>query len=276
MISSIDNSISPFHQAILLLDIDGTMIITGKPLAPDLASLLMPLQNAKRLCITTARHPQGVQFVLAPLLGFVPTISLNGGAIHLSSWSTFDHAIYFSDQSIANLIEEISSHDLTISCYGTDFWAVSKMSSFVQEEAYVTGMTPMMLSSSHLLRCIKVTLMADHGLLVEIKSHIALNISSIDANFSHASFLELSPAYSSKASMLKYLLSAFPLDSNSPYIFFVGDSQNDLEWAQLANEAWTFPSSPNELKQICRGVLPFNDGPGLRQFLVNISLCKEI
>ena len=109
---------------LLILDLDGTIIETGKPLDSQLAYQLKKFLKKSHILITTARHPKGVSFVLEEKIGFIPTISLNGAAIHLTSWLKFDRVVYFNEEIINGIIKALSCYEVTLSFYGKSFWDI--------------------------------------------------------------------------------------------------------------------------------------------------------
>jgi len=57
----------------------------------------------------------------------------------------------------------------------------------------------------------------------------------------------------------------------TPYIVFVGDSENDIDCAKFANESWTFPSSSRKLKEVCTGILDYDNGLGVKNLLRDLG-----
>ncbi|MHA2245622.1 MAG: HAD-IIB family hydrolase [Candidatus Hodarchaeales archaeon] len=258
---------------ILALDMDGTLIKTGERLNNDLMILLKKYINENRVLIATARHPLGVKFVLKDYFEFVPTISLNGAALHLTSWVKFDRIIKFPRETIDKINEEVSSFNIIATYYGTDFWTVSDFSVAVEREAKVTGITPVPWKNEFADRCIKILLIDEKSKIKKFREHISRKLSNlIQISTSHDTYLEISPPFVKKCLFLPdFLNEFFNQDSQHLKVIFIGDSENDIHCAEVANESWTFSSSPKRLKDISSGILDHANGEGVKKFLQQLK-----
>ncbi|MFX0182104.1 MAG: HAD-IIB family hydrolase [Candidatus Hodarchaeota archaeon] len=262
---------------ILVLDMDGTLIKTGKKLDNDLAILLKEYVNEFRVLIATARHPLGVKFVLKDYFEFVPTISLNGAALHLTSWSIFDKIVYFPRKTVVKIKKELSSFNVISTYYGTDFWAVSDFSRGVEREAKVTGITPVPWKNGFMDGCIKILLIDDKSKIKKVREHITRKLPNlIQVSTSHDTYLEISPPLVKKCMFLpNFLKEFFPQEIQALKVIFIGDSENDIHCAEVANESWTFSSSPKRLKDLSSGILNNPNGKGVKEFLKRLNKWKD-
>lgn len=261
------------RRIILLLDLDGTIIEAGEPLDNELVGFLQKYLDESRILITTARHPLGVKFVLEDSLGFIPTISLNGAALHLTSWSKFDRVVYFPRETVEKINAELSGSEITITYYGKDFWAVSNMSHYVKRESIVTGMSPSLWKDIYAQQCIKILIMCESSMIDLVRARINKRLlNHVQLTTSHKTYLEISPPSVGKSKFVPNFLENFFHNSKKPaYMLFVGDSENDISCAKFADESWAFPSSPMKLKEVCTGILPHNNGLGLKELLRNLN-----
>jgi HAD superfamily hydrolase (TIGR01484 family) len=258
---------------LLVADLDGTIIRSGEPIDEELASILKKYREESRLLIATGRHPLAVKFVLQTALGFVPTISLNGGGLNLYSWSRFDRVIYFPSDTVKAVSRELSGFDVTISYYGEEFWAVSKLSPYVERESIVTGMIPSTWRDQYLSRCVKILVMCEPSMIKIIRAHIKRQLSDlIQISESLKAYLEISPPSVNKVTLIFHFLKKIIAEKKlTPYIVFVGDSENDIDCAKFANESWTFPSSSRKLKEVCTGILDYDNGLGVKNLLRDLG-----
>ncbi|MFX0016264.1 MAG: HAD-IIB family hydrolase [Promethearchaeota archaeon] len=258
---------------VLVMDMDGTLIKTGEQLNDELAILLKPYIDEFRLIIATARHPLGVKFVLQEFFNFVPTISLNGAALHLTSWTKFDKVIFFPSKVVSEIKEELSSFNVVTTYYGTDFWAVSDYSPGVDREARVTGMTPVLWEEKFLDGCIKILVIDERNKIKKVQEYVSRNLSNhVQVNTSHETYLEISPYSVKKCLFLPDLLKElFYRNYRTIKVIFIGDSENDIHCAEVANEAWTFSTSPKRLKDLSSGILDHANGKGVKKFLIRLN-----
>ena len=261
---------------ILVLDLDGTLIKTGEKLNSDLANLLHEYIDQFRVLIATARHPSGVKFVLKDHFKFVPTISLNGAALHLESWSKYDKAIFFPHKTVKMINKELSTFNIVTTYYGTDFWAVSDFSEGVEREANVTGITPVPWENKYTDSCIKILLIDEKIKIKRVRKHISIKFSNlIQVSTSHETYLEISPPFVKKCLFLSDFLAYFHQNSQHPHVVFIGDSENDIHCAEVSDESWTFSSSPKRLKDLSSGILNYPNGKGVKEFLLRKRTYKD-
>lgn len=249
---------------------DGTLIKTGERPNNDLMILLEEYIKEFRVLIATARHPLGVEFVLKDYFKFVPTISLNGAALHLTTWAKFDRVIHFPCETVNKINEELPSFNIIATYYGTNFWAVSDFSAGVEREAKVTSITPVPWKNEFLDRCIKILLIDEKFKIKRFREHINRKLSNlIQISTSHDTYLEISPPFVKKCLFLPdFLNEFFYQEFQHLKVIFIGDSENDIHCAEVANESWTFSSSPKRLKDLSSGILDHSNGKGVKEFLL--------
>ncbi|MFX0126292.1 MAG: HAD hydrolase family protein, partial [Candidatus Hodarchaeota archaeon] len=94
----------------------------------------------------------------------------------------------------------------------------------------------------------------------------------VQVSTSHNTYLELSPPLVRKCMFLPdFLKEFFHQEYQNLKVIFIGDSENDIHCAEVANESWTFPSSPKRLKELSSGVLNFPNGEGVKEFLLRFQ-----
>ena len=259
-------------EMLLLLDLDGTIIMTGKDLDPELADYLKYFNDANSLLITTARPPQGVQYVFKKYFDFIPTISLNGGGLHLSNWERFNSVITISQESLNELLLILKKYrNVTLNCYSKNNWYTSEINPFVIAEAEVTGTIPKIIIEPISEECIKILLMGDNSDLDYIQKIIIQDMSSqIFPSRSNNNYLEITSSKTNKAFFVKDYLKYFKqIERENITILFAGDSENDIVCAKYADYAWTYTYAPDELKAHC-SLLKFENGKGLKSLLKQI------
>lgn len=259
-----------------MLDLDGTLIQRGQIVSQEVAEILTELSRQRRVLINSARHPAGIKHALDRFFCFIPTISLNGAGLHLSSWSEFSEFITFDTVVLQKLYEKLSQAETVTSYYGRDFWAVSCFNDYVSEESRVTGMTPKMWNPNRMADVMKVCLMGDDSvvrhLLQEIKND-RLNINMMQSN---PGYVEITPESVTKASYIERFLVSEGLSRTSVKIVFLGDSDNDIPCAEYSNEAYTFAGASTALLQVCTGKLPERSCRVVAEFLEGMIDRKRI
>lgn len=267
-----DKNVNLKSELLLLLDLDGTIIFPGEEVDPELLDQLRIFNDSSSLLITTARHPKGVQFVFNNLIGFIPTISLNGGALHLSTWNKYDSLVYI-ERKVVDELTSIFGYYPNVICnyYTEESWYATKINAMVMNESRVTGITPKLYCESLDGQCVKILLMGSADDINNVKDMVTLKFGEkVSCYRSNEKYLEINSAATNKAFFVKdYLAKVRHVERNSVSILFVGDSENDIECAKYADYSWTYYSSPGELKKYC-SILTEDNGNGLKSLLTKL------
>lgn len=265
------------ENKLLLLDIDGTIIFPLKELDPELARYLKLYNDSNSLLITTARPPQGVKHVFNKYFEFIPTISLNGGGLHLISWDQFDEVININDNYANKIFNLAKSYiDVVVSCYTPDGWFVSNINDEIRHEAKAVGFQPSLFEKNIIKDCIKILLIGNVNSLIKIQKELILSSSnSVVSYFSNNNYLEITSSKTNKAFFVSnYLNKIYKLKREQIKILFVGDSESDVECAKIADNAWTYSYAPESLKSYC-SLIEVENGEGLKLLLKQIRSRNE-
>ncbi len=257
---------------LLVLDLDGTIIFPGDSITSNLVKYLKYYNDNNLLLIATARHPIGVRFVFNKYFDFIPTLSLNGGGLHLNNWDIFDRSVFFDFTVIRNLKRLIKQYnDVTMSFYGKKFWYVNKITKRIVRESKITGMQPIINTNYGGDGCIKLLLTGDDETLKDIQNIIRKDYYElVSCNKSNLNYLELSPSNVNKTLFIDVFIEYFAYERKDYNIVFVGDSENDIEMAKYSDEAWTYSYAPNNLKKHCK-ILTLENGEGLHLLLTQLG-----
>lgn len=259
------------ENTVFIFDLDGTLIKTGEKLDQKLVSLFQVLIEQSRILIATARHPWGVRHVFGTYFEFIPTISLNGAAFHLKSWSIFDKAIFFPETTVKKLYTKFIQNNITATFYGKEFWAITNLTKEIERESYVTGITPVEWNEIFADQVLKILVIDIEHKIRSIRFQISQETPKlVQMSKSFDNYLEISPLGVEKCVFLPEILNSYFIKKTKKDFIntcFIGDSDNDVPCAKVVDEAWAFKSSPGNLKALSKGILPDENGKGVRKFL---------
>lgn len=269
---------------VLMIDLDGTLIRGDKGnLSKSVSRVLSPIANAGRLVINSGRHPFGVQYALGAELPFVPTIALNGAALYMDNWLEPKESFSFSTHTVDSIISAPATQDVTLSIYTADEWWVTRLDSYVCNEARMTGMTPRRLYDAHLPKnVLKMTAMGEEDLLKDLSKYL-MQCGLATSVRSNRCYREITPPGRNKTNLIPALLKSLGFTRDTVDIHFLGDSYNDIECADYSDAAYTFSSAPNELSNFAKRIfevrtdeqLTSKMGSGLQDCKFALNFCNS-
>lgn len=257
-------------NGVLVCDIDGTLTEPGAVSVPySVISALRPFNEDGRLLISTGRHWNSVQRLFRQI-GFVPTISLAGAALHLRGWDRPSSIFAMPEGVASDVLARCNCLTERVVLFTSESAFSPSPESFDRMTCELLGLRPTRLRTGDLDKLILKVLIVDHpkvlNAVAESLQHIGVEVSS-----SVQGYLDICAPGVHKALFLPSFLN----DKNSgdackPHVVFIGDSFNDLTSAVLANESWTFKNAPDQLRKIATGVLPDNSPRSLIELLTDI------
>ena len=110
--------------AVLLADVDGTVVTKEKVITPSAIEAVKRMREAGVIfTITSGRPPRGLRMLVEPLGLTMPMAAFNGGVIVLPDLSVLDEQT-IPDYLLPAMIETIESHGLDVWLYGATEWYV--------------------------------------------------------------------------------------------------------------------------------------------------------
>ncbi len=129
--------------AVLLADVDGTVVTKEKVLTPRAIEAVKRMREAGVIfTITSGRPPRGLRMLVEPLGLTMPMAAFNGGVIVLPDLSVLDEQT-IPDYLLPAIIETMESHDLDVWLYSANEWYVrSRTAPRVDREASTIQFEP--------------------------------------------------------------------------------------------------------------------------------------
>ncbi|MBG0783482.1 MAG: HAD family phosphatase [Anaerolineaceae bacterium] len=268
----------PRPQAILCLDIDGTLLDSDKKIHPNDVRLLQDFPPEIQLILATGRPLHSAKPALQANGVFtqprlpIPGVFMNGGAAYFPN-----EELCITRPLSQETVEEIYllSKDFPDSEFV--FFSVSK--------AYLANRTPYgdMLVKDHFINVVGeisgeppeniikiLTLSDDPDTLALIRQ--ATRHLDAEMVYSLPTIFEFNPPGVTKGATLKQLLLALAMDTLP--IFAAGDGENDLALLSIAKRAFAPANAHPAVLEQANVIIPRNKNGLLEPILENINLSK--
>ncbi len=120
---------------------------------------------------------------------------------------------------------------------------------------------------------IKVTLIQEHGTLIEIRQRLADQNPELNMVFSAENILDLSPYGTNKGSALARLAQALRIRTTE--VASVGDSENDVSMFLISGVSFAMGNAPKQVQQLANFIMPRNDQNGVVNAIESILKITE-
>ena len=231
------------RDGILVCDIDGTLTSPGALHVPaEVLDALAPFNQDRRLKIATGRHSKSVERLFCGI-GFVPTISLGGSALHLEGWGCPTSIVPLSEGVVDLVLSQCCGRTRRIAIFTSDSAFSPSPELFDPSTCELLGLPLNNLRQSDLTQNIlKILIIGDNADLQALRERInAVQDVLLEITSSVQGYLDICAPRVDQAYFLPRCLKNLRDDRyREPYIVFIGDSFNDVCCASLANECWTF------------------------------------
>ena len=216
--------------AVLLADVDGTVVTKEKVITPKAIEAVKRMREAGVIfTITSGRPPRGLRMLVEPLGLTMPMAAFNGGVIVLPDLSVLDEQT-IPDYLLPAMIETIEAHGLDVWLYGATEWYVrDRQAPRVDREASTVQFEPTVVPTfdglSGIVKVVGVS--NDHARVAACEAVLQRDFGTVvSAARSQPYYLDVTNLTANKgtaiARLSRYL--KIPLDQ----IATIGDQLNDV------------------------------------------------
>jgi len=222
---------------LLVSDIDGTLIPSGKKLTPETISAAQKLQEAGiHLCLVSSRPPQGIQMFFKELNILTPFGALNGGEI-VGNDGTILSSMPMPTQDAYEVCDLLQKNNVNAWIFGGFEWVVFDMNDpFVAHEIAVVGSKPTKIdhASQYTNRVVKIEGVAnDTALLDQLAEQINKKYpETVRALRSSAHYLDITHPKANKGFAAVELAKQYGIDISE--VACIGDMDNDIPMLEVA------------------------------------------
>jgi Cof subfamily protein (haloacid dehalogenase superfamily) len=254
--------------ALLLADVDGTLVTQEKILTPGAVRAVHRLHDAGVLfAVTSGRPPRGMSMLIEPLELKTPIAAFNGGLIVDREMSVLEQKVV-PDELVAPTIELIESFQLDAWIYrGAEWYVRDGDGTHVEREAWTVKFEPTVVESYDGLMdgVAKLVGVSDDLDAVTAASGAAHDKfgERVSAARSQPYYLDVTHPDANKGGVVKYLSAKYEIPGER--IATIGDMPNDVLMFAHSGLSIAMGNADREVQRAARRVTASNDDEGFAE-----------
>lgn len=233
---------------LVVSDVDGTMVTTGKELTPATIQAAARLRDAGiPLALVSSRPPRGMSFLQEQLRLTGPLGGFNGGTILAPDGAVIEER-FVSAHAARTSLELFAKHGVSGWLFADDQWLIEDLhGDYVPKERMTVRFEPTVVSSfeSYLDRCGKIVgASAKHDLLAQCESELQTLLgTTAHAHRSQVYYLDVTNPTADKGTAARALASWYGLDISE--VCAIGDQANDVPMFRVAGTSIAMGNAPS-------------------------------
>ncbi len=250
--------------ALLLSDVDGTLVTSDKRLSPRTLAAVAQLREAGvQFAITSGRATLAMRHLVEPLTLTTPLGGFNGGQIVTPDWTVLEtHTIEAG--LVTPIVERLQAHHLDAWVYRHDDWLVRDAGApYVDHETHAGGYGPRVVprvdaQTDGVIKVVGVS--ADAAAVDDAREQLTTELPGVSASSSQPYYLDVTAREATKGHVVDYLtthLGVRRLD-----VAVIGDMHNDLSMFARAGLAIAMGNGSPDVRRAAGAVTRTNDDDG--------------
>ncbi len=250
---------------LLVSDVDGTLVTSGKALTPDTIAAAGRLRAAGiRLALTSARPPQGLELFAGALGLDTPRGAFNGGTITGADGTVLE-ARFVPEQAARDAVSFLEQNGVDVWLFVGEHWQVRNPDAhYIALETRTLQQPPTVVDSfdGMLGRCGKITgTTDDHDLLARLETELAVRIGkAANVHRSQAYYLDVTHPDANKGHAVGSIARLLGVDLR--HVAVIGDQANDLPMFDVAGYAIAMGNAPPDVQARAHDVTRSNADEG--------------
>lgn len=260
---------------LVLTDVDGTLVNQEKELTEGAIAAVRRLGEAGILfAVTSGRPPQGMAMLIEPLDIRTPIAAFNGGVIADRDLKVIEQRV-LPDELVGPIIEELSSHELSVWLYrGADWYVLDRAGPHVDREAATVRFEPTVVDSydgldSGVAKLVGVS--DDHDAVAAGSSAVGDRFGErVSSSRSQPYYVDVTHPDANKGYVARYLADHYSLSSDE--IATIGDGPNDVLMFTQSGLSIAMGNASPEVQRAARRVSKSNEDEGFAYALEHFIL----
>ncbi|HKM61601.1 MAG TPA: Cof-type HAD-IIB family hydrolase [Acidisphaera sp.] len=252
--------------ALVLSDVDGTLVKNDKSLAPSTIETAHALRDAGiRLAITSGRPPRGMEMLIEPLMLEGMIAGFNGGVFVDPDMTVRESRLL--DPAIARqAAESIAKAGLDVWVYTCRDWLIrDPKAPHVEHEAFTVKFAPVVVPSftgEHFEDCAKIVGVSDDFPLVERVEQETQQALDGDASATRSQpyYLDVTSPKANKGAVVDTLAAIYNLHHSQ--IVTIGDGPNDRLMFRRSGFSIAMGNGSEEVRNTAKVVTDSNEDDG--------------
>jgi len=263
--------------ALVLADVDGTLVTQAKVLTPAARAAVAELRRAGiGFAITSGRPPRGMAMLTEPLAIDMPVAGFNGGVLVAPDLDTILAAHDLPEAAIAVAMELLARHGLDAWIYTRTRWLVrDAAAAHVEREARTVQFAPEVvadLAAAMVHKVVKIVGVSDDASRMAACADAAGSAlgEGVVASLSQPYYLDITAAQANKGAVLDALSERTGIGRER--IAAIGDMANDVAMFRRAGVSIAMGNAEDKVKDQARYVTDSNEEDGfanaIRRFIL--------
>ena len=262
--------------ALLLADVDGTLVTQEKLLTPEAIAAVQELRDAGiRFAMTSGRPPRGMAMLIEPLAIDTPIAGFNGGVFARPDLSVIEQRSIPTESAHAAL-SAIQDHGLDAWLYtGTDWMVLKQDARHVAREAWTVKFEPKVVdafSEDDFTGAVKIVGVSDDlDLVARCEADVQKALGKrVSAARSQPYYLDVTNPDANKGAVARALSQQFGIDREA--IATIGDMPNDVEMFRESGVSIAMGNASDAVKAQATDVTDSNEQDGFAKAVRRIIL----
>ena len=250
---------------LLLADVDGTMVTSGKVLTDRAVQAVRKLHDAGvLLAVTSGRPPRGMSMIIEPLALATELAAFNGGLIVNPDMTVVEQQV-IPAQLVAPVVALMESFGLSVWIYrGADWYVRDLTGPHVDRESWTVQFAPTLVPSFDGLEqdAAKVVGVSDDHQVVEAAAVAARAQfgDHVSAARSQPYYLDVTHPQANKGGVVKYWSAKLQISPDE--IATIGDMPNDVLMFAHSGLSIAMGNASHEVQRAARRVTTSNEEEG--------------
>ena len=268
---------------LILSDIDGTILNDENVIDTGLKATIKKLrQKDVPFVLASARSPEGMKQIASELDVLDNPIACYNGALVVKDLQDKNYTTILSHELNVAEVEKMFTildqkfPEISINLYSGSDWYVKDVDKWVQMEADITKMNPIVkdlpaLIAEHTVPIHKLLLIGETEQIQKALNYFKqLNFSDSSFYLSKPNYLEITNSNVSKEKALRELAKTYDLDLENTMT--LGDNFNDVPMLKMAGLGVAMQNAPVEVKKCANVVTETNNRNGVSKAIEKYAL----
>ncbi|MCV3763605.1 Cof-type HAD-IIB family hydrolase [Companilactobacillus farciminis] len=268
---------------LILSDIDGTILNDENVIDSGLKAAIGKLhQKNIPFVLASARSPEGMRQIASDLDVLDNPIACYNGALVVKDLQNKNYTTIFSHELNVAEVEKMFTildqrfPEISINLYSGSDWYVNDLDKWVQIEADITKMNPIVkklpaLITEHTVPIHKLLLIGETKQIQKALNYFKqLGFSNSSFYLSKPNYLEITNSNVSKEKALRELAKNYQLDLKNTMT--LGDNFNDVPMLKIAGLGVAMQNAPSEVQKCANVVTETNNQNGVSKAIEKYAL----
>jgi Cof subfamily protein (haloacid dehalogenase superfamily) len=250
---------------LLLSDVDGTLVTTGKELTERSIAAVDALREAGvEFAITSGRPPRGMSMLVEPLALRTPIAAFNGGLVVDPELNVVEERV-IPEQQVGPVVELLDSFGLAVWVYrGADWLVRDPDGPHVEQESRTVEFPPQVVADFDGVTSdvVKIVGVSDDHEAVEAAEAAAQDQlgEHVSASRSQAYYLDVTNPHANKGNVARFLARTYGIREEE--IATIGDMPNDVLMFAHSGLSIAMGNAHREVQRAARHITTTNDEDG--------------